>query len=177
MSEYYSRAAMSLIMAVTLLTLPARAAPAVDADGYYFMQVAQASDRRNRKAPVKRTDGRQDNRRDDRREDKRYDRRDDRADDRRDDRLDDRRDDRWKRYWRYRVGVRILTLPLRYNRVVIGPTIYYYSSGVYFVKRGGGYVVIGAPIGARIAMMPYGFRSIYIGPRRYFFVNSTYLRF
>ncbi|MEM7705949.1 MAG: DUF6515 family protein [Pseudomonadota bacterium] len=125
--------------------------------------------------PADRRDDRRQRRTEDRRrEDRREDRRDDWREDRQEDRRDDRRDDRWERYWRYRIGVRLATLPLRHSRVVIGSTVYYYADGVYLVQRGGGYVVVGAPIGARIVGLPYGFRSFWIGPRRYFYVNSTY---
>ena len=130
--------------------------------------------RNNRASNKDRGDRRE--RRGDRKDD-RFDDRDDRRDDRfdrRDDRYDDRRDERWERYVKYRVGVSLLTLPLRHTRVVIGPNTYFYADGVYLVKRGSRYVVVSAPIGARVGILPYGFRSVWIGPRRYFYVNSTY---
>jgi hypothetical protein len=94
--------------------------------------------------------------------------------DRRDDRFDNRRDERLERYIKFRIGVRLLSLPARYSRVMIGTSVYYYSDGVYFVGEKGAYVVVVAPIGARVGLLPYGFRSIYLGSRRYFHVNSTY---
>ena len=142
-----------------------------------FRPSVKRDNKRGRRTEDRRQDWREDRRddgRDDWREDRREDRRDDWREDRREDRRDERRDERWERSWRYRVGVRLVTLPLRHTRVVIGPKVYYYSDGVYLVKRSGAYVVVGAPVGARIARLPYGFRSFWIGPRRFFFVNSTY---
>ncbi len=109
------------------------------------------------------------------RQDRRQDRREyDRRDDRRDDRYDDRRDDRWERYVKYRIGLRLLTLPVRHHQVVVGSTVYYYSDGVYFMKRGTAYTVVGAPIGIRVGNLPYGFRNFHVGHRRYFYANHTY---
>lgn len=124
----------------------------------------------------RRSDRRGERRRDDRKDD-RWDDRFDRREDRREDRRDDRRDERWERYWRYRIGMRLLSLPVRHTRVVVGPRVYYYSDGVYLEKVGSGYVVVRSPIGARVRVLPYGFRSVYIGPRRYFYVNATYYVF
>ena len=142
--------------------------------GAVFGQLA-AQTRADRRAD-RRSDRRRDDRKDDRWDDRKGDRWDDRFD-RREDRRDDRRDERWERYWRYRIGMRLLSLPVRHTRVVIGPRVYYYSDGVYLEKVGSGYVVVRSPIGARVRVLPYGFRSVYIGPRRYFYVNATYYVF
>lgn len=131
------------------------------------------ADRRADRRGDRRGDRRRDDRKDDRWDDRKGDRWDDRFD-RREDRRDDRRDERWERYWRYRIGLRLLTLPARHTRVVIGPSVYYYSDGVYLEKVGTAYVVVRSPLGARVRVLPYGFRSVYIGPRRYFYVNATY---
>ncbi|MFT7686823.1 MAG: hypothetical protein ACI9FB_002171 [Candidatus Azotimanducaceae bacterium] len=133
-----------------------------------FKKVAQSSNQ------LKRSKAKSNNRpdrRENRRESKRV---EDRRDNRHQDRYEDRRDDRWERYVKFQIGIRLLSLPSRYNKVVVGPSIYYYSDGVYFVKQGSAYVVVHGPVGARVSMLPYGFRSLHVGPRRYFFVNSTY---
>jgi hypothetical protein len=171
-------AGFGLLLACLAFQWPGQADAAPGKAAAQGTMIAQARTQDRAGTERNRTGNRADDRRDDRRDDFRRDRRDDRRDDfrddRREDRLDDRRDERWERYWKYRIGVRLLTLPARHRTVVIGPTVYYYSDGVYLVKKGNAYVVVGAPIGARIGVLPYGFRSFYIGPRRYFFVNSTY---
>ena len=117
-------------------------------------------------------------RRVDRRQDHRqHERRADRRDDRFDHRLDRRRDyreDRWENYVKFRVGMRLLTLPARYHAMTVASQTYYYADGVYLIRRGNEYVVVSAPLGARLTVLPYGFRSFWIGPRRFFAFNSIY---
>jgi len=164
-----------LVVVVLISSQITQNANASPADGFGFQKVARASaDRERGRVDATRKTKRRDeggSRRDHRGD--RDDRHDDRAD-RRDDRYDDRRHDRRNRYLKFRLGMRILSLPARYHRVTIGRSIYFYSDGVYYVQQGSAYIVVRGPIGARVGILPYGFRSIYVGPRRYFLVNSTY---
>ena len=169
MSKYASLVAF-IIVSVLTWSAPGKALAGPNADREHRKAVAaQSNDRRDRK---KREHSRRRDDRGDRRGDDGGNRRD-----RREDLRDDRRDDRARHYWKYRLGVRLLSLPARHRRLVIGPTVYFYVDGVYFIQQSGVYIVAAAPIGARIAILPYGFRSMYIGPRRFFRVNSTYYRY
>lgn len=138
----------------------------------------RGADRMDNRGVERNTDRRQDRREDnrqDRRQDHRQDHRSvDRGYNRADHRQDHRRDERREKVWKYRIGLRLLTLPLRYSPIIVGPTTYYYYDGVYMVKMGSEYVVVSAPIHASVAVLPFGFRSFWVGSRRHFYVNSNY---
>lgn len=74
----------------------------------------------------------------------------------------------------YPRGYKVRTLPKKYSRIYVRTRPYYYSSGLFYSRSNGSYVVIRAPIGARIRTLPYGYVRFYIGGIPYFYVNYVY---
>lgn len=52
------------------------------------------------------------------------------------------------------IGAAIVSLPPKTTTVIVGGVTYYYYNGVYYVKQGSGYVVVGAPPGAVVQVLP-----------------------
>lgn len=81
----------------------------------------------------------------------------------------------WNGYYAARpVGYRVNVLPASYNRVVVAGAPYYYSSGVYYSRVGGAYVVVAAPVGARLTILPQGYRAVVWAGTTFYYVNDTY---
>ena len=51
---------------------------------------------------------------------------------------------------------------------------YYYSGGVWYAPRGGGFVVIGAPIGVFVPVLPPFYTTLWVGGLPYYYANDTY---
>jgi len=51
---------------------------------------------------------------------------------------------------------------------------YYYSGGVWYAPRGGGFVVIGAPIGVFVPVLPPFYTTLWVGGSPYYYANDTY---
>ena len=51
---------------------------------------------------------------------------------------------------------------------------YYYSGGVWYAPRGGGFVVIGAPIGVFVPLLPPFYTTLWVGGLPYYYANDTY---
>ncbi|HMK05758.1 MAG TPA: DUF6515 family protein [Ferruginibacter sp.] len=75
-----------------------------------------------------------------------------------------------------RFGVRINVLPVGYSRIYVGPSPYYYNSGVYYrpYSNGGGYEVIAPPLGAVVAQLPSDAKVTVIDGQKYYQVGGTF---
>ncbi|QGY44631.1 hypothetical protein GM418_13445 [Maribellus comscasis] len=54
------------------------------------------------------------------------------------------------------VGIRVAVLPPKYVRVVVGPSVYFYATGVFYVKdvSSANYIVAKPPVGVVVATIP-----------------------
>jgi Family of unknown function (DUF6515) len=74
----------------------------------------------------------------------------------------------------HKPGHRVTVLPKGYVRLSLGNHFFHYHGGVFFSSRGGGFVVVAAPVGARVKYLPSGYTRIVVGHRHYFHINATY---
>jgi hypothetical protein len=51
---------------------------------------------------------------------------------------------------------------------------YYFSGGVWYAPRPGGFVVIGAPVGFYVPVLPPFYTTLWIGGIPYYYANDTY---
>lgn len=51
---------------------------------------------------------------------------------------------------------------------------YYYSGGVWYAPRGGGFVVVGAPLGVFVPVLPPFYTTLWVGGLPYYYANDTY---
>jgi hypothetical protein len=57
---------------------------------------------------------------------------------------------------------------------VVGGGRYYYSGGVWYAPRGGGFVVIGAPVGFFVPILPPFYTTVWVAGVPYYYANDTY---
>jgi hypothetical protein len=60
---------------------------------------------------------------------------------------------------------------LVFNR---GGSRYFYSGGIWYAPRGGGFVVVGPPIGVFIPVLPPYYSTVWFGGVPYYYANDTY---
>lgn len=73
------------------------------------------------------------------------------------------------------VGIHISTLPLGYRRVYVGPSLYYYYNGVFYLpKADRRYEVVAPPLGADVDALPPGAKVTVIDGRKYYELNGTF---
>lgn len=65
-------------------------------------------------------------------------------------------------------------LPQNYINLKLGRRIYYYDSGVYYMKHYADYVVVRPKKGLKIAVLPTGYRSVIVGKRTYFYYYGIF---
>jgi hypothetical protein len=70
----------------------------------------------------------------------------------------------------------IKVLPHGHHSIVHKGKSYFYTSGRFYKKSKGLYVVVGAPIGVVVPILPIGYVSFGIGPRRYYYFEGIYYR-
>jgi hypothetical protein len=51
---------------------------------------------------------------------------------------------------------------------------YYYSGGVWYGRRGPGFVVIGPPLGVFVPVLPPYYTTVWVGGVPYYYANETY---
>jgi len=56
----------------------------------------------------------------------------------------------------------------------VGGGRYYYSGGVWYAPRSGGFVVIGAPIGFVVPVLPPYYNTVWVAGVPYYYANDTY---
>lgn len=76
------------------------------------------------------------------------------------------------------VGVRVHSVPVGHVRIVMGPKVYYYYYGTYYVKspNTNDYVTVAPPVGARVDALPDGYRKVYIEDRTYYEFEGVYYK-
>jgi|SRR5579863_332230 len=57
---------------------------------------------------------------------------------------------------------------------VVGGGRYYYSGGVWYGRRGPGFVVIGPPIGVFVPVLPPYYTTVWVGGIPYYYSNDAY---
>jgi hypothetical protein len=62
------------------------------------------------------------------------------------------------------------------DRIIVnrGPNRFYYSAGVWYAPRGGGFAVIAPPIGVFIPVLPPFYSTVWFGGVPYYYANDTY---
>lgn len=65
-------------------------------------------------------------------------------------------------------------LPRDHFDVWRGRDHYFYSRGVWYAPRGGGFVVVGPPIGVFVPVLPPFYSSVWFGGIPYYYANDTY---
>lgn len=60
------------------------------------------------------------------------------------------------------------------ERIIVGGGRYYYAGGVWYAPRGGGFVVIGAPVGFFVPVLPIGYTTVWFGGVPYYYANDSY---
>ena len=84
-------------------------------------------------------------------------------------------DDRYYKYRsKYRYGTVHHSLPPNIFRFSIGPTLFFYSSGIYYRQGAGGYVVVEAPVGARVSVLPENCSYFYYNGRRCYACDDVF---
>jgi Family of unknown function (DUF6515) len=71
-------------------------------------------------------------------------------------------------------GAFVRSVPGSPFTVARGGTRYYYSGGVWYAPRAGGFVVIGAPIGVFVPVLPPFYTTVWVGGLPYYYANDTY---
>ncbi|WP_068472868.1 DUF6515 family protein [Saccharicrinis aurantiacus] len=71
-------------------------------------------------------------------------------------------------------GVKIRTLPVGYQKIVVGPKTYYYYYGTYYVMRSKKYEVVEAPIGAEIYSLPEGNKTVKLEGSEHYELDGVY---
>jgi hypothetical protein len=71
-------------------------------------------------------------------------------------------------------GVRIHTLPVGSSRVQVGPRVYHYYYGTYYLQRGQEYEVVQAPVTASIGSLPYGYNTVIVDGKAYYELDGIY---
>jgi hypothetical protein len=77
-------------------------------------------------------------------------------------------------HYYYNRGMVVRALPGTPYVVARGGGHYYYSGGVWYVPRGPGFVVIGAPIGAFVQLLPTFYTTVWVAGFPYYYANETY---
>ena len=57
---------------------------------------------------------------------------------------------------------------------MVGGGRYYYSGGVWYAPRPGGFVVIGAPVGFLVPVLPPYYNTVWVAGVPYYYANDTY---
>jgi Family of unknown function (DUF6515) len=57
---------------------------------------------------------------------------------------------------------------------IVGGGRFYYSGGVWYAPRGGGFVVVGAPVGFFVPVLPPFYTTVWFGGVPYYYANDTY---
>jgi hypothetical protein len=85
----------------------------------------------------------------------------------------DHRDFRYghERYYPSR-GYVVRDLPR--ERVIVGGGRYFYSSGVWYSRRGPQFVVVGPPVGVYVPVLPSFYTTVWFGGIPYYYANDTY---
>lgn len=68
----------------------------------------------------------------------------------------------------HRVGHILTALPRGYATVRVRGVAYYYHGGVYYARRGSGYVVVTAPVGVVVTYLPSGYKTVSVGGITYY---------
>jgi len=74
------------------------------------------------------------------------------------------------------IRVRISVLPVGHRRIVIGPRVYFYYYGTFYVKAADKdeYEVVDAPVGAQVDAIPDGYETKNINDEKYYVLNDVY---
>jgi hypothetical protein len=51
---------------------------------------------------------------------------------------------------------------------------YYYSGGIWYSRRGPGFVVVGPPVGVFVPVLPAFYTTVWFGGAPYYYANDTY---
>jgi hypothetical protein len=51
---------------------------------------------------------------------------------------------------------------------------YYYSGGIWYARRGPGFVVVGPPVGVYVPVLPAFYTTVWFGGVPYYYANDTY---
>lgn len=68
----------------------------------------------------------------------------------------------------HRVGHILTALPRGYATVRVRGVAYYSYGGVYYARRGSGYVVVGPPVGVVVTYLPSGYKTVWVGGVTYY---------
>jgi hypothetical protein len=72
------------------------------------------------------------------------------------------------------VGIRVAVLPAGYVRLVVGPSVFFYAGGIFYVEdvSSGEYVVADPPVGAIVSQLPSGAAEVEIDGKLYYEYNG-----
>jgi hypothetical protein len=72
------------------------------------------------------------------------------------------------------VGTFARTLPPEYRPYYHGGAPFYFSGGVWYAPRGGGFVVVTPPVGLVISVLPPYYSTLWIGGIPYYYADNVY---
>lgn len=72
------------------------------------------------------------------------------------------------------VGTLTHSLPTDYRPYYRGGARYYFSGGVWYAPRGGGFVVVTPPVGLVISALPPFYSTVWIGGIPYYYADNAY---
>jgi len=72
------------------------------------------------------------------------------------------------------VGITVASIPSSYIRIAVGPSVYFYAEGTFYLTNGsaGQYTVADPPVGAIVSRLPGGATAIEIDGQPYFEYND-----
>jgi hypothetical protein len=72
------------------------------------------------------------------------------------------------------LGAVVPSLPPGAETVVVGPNVYYYAGGAFYLQEPQGFVVVSPPLGATVGSLPPGATAVYIRAMLYYLANGVY---
>ncbi len=72
------------------------------------------------------------------------------------------------------IGITVTSIPRSFIRITVGPSVYFYAEGTFYLPSGPGgqYVVAAPPVGAIVSRLPQGAVAIEINGEPYFEFND-----
>jgi hypothetical protein len=79
------------------------------------------------------------------------------------------------RWYHYRPGMFVNVLPTGFMPIYVGPSLFYYDSGVFYTPQATGYVVAPPPLGAIVPELPPGAEMIVtVDGRTYYYAGGVF---
>jgi len=83
-------------------------------------------------------------------------------------------------YWRPGpppIGIRISTLPYGYMPLYVGPSLFFYNSGIFYRRYdNSNYEVVDPPMGAQVSSLPSGAKTVTVNGEEFYEYNGTYYK-